>query len=320
MNPLRRIVLGIAATLLVVGAQAETFPSRPVKLIVPFAAGGPADIVARMLAQDTKFSQPLVIENRTGAGGTIGAQAVARAAPDGYTALFVTAGHAGSGALYPKLGYDPDKDFLAVIGAIRAPIAIAVNAKSRYRTLQDLIADARANPGKLNCAGGAGGATITNLAFEALKKELGINVNSVPYRGSAPAMMALLSGEIDCASDNVTALLPHLQAGTMRALAVTTKQRFAPLPNVPTVAETILPGFEAAAWFGVLVPRGTPRNVIDAMHADFSATLAKPEVKERLQQLGMEPLGGTPEQFDKFIDSESRRWGALIRAMNLKAE
>lgn len=320
MNARRDLLAALVAGLLAFGTQANTFPSQPIKLIVPFAAGGPADVVARMLGQNTKLGQPLVVDNRAGAGGTIGAQAVAKSAPDGYTALFVTAGFAGAGALYPKLGYDQEKDFAPVLGVVRAPIVIAVNTKSKYRTLQELIADARANPDKLNCAGGAGGATITNLAFEALKAEAGIKINAIPYRGSAPAMTALLSGEIDCVSDNVTAVLPHIQAGTVRPLAVTTKARFASLQAVPTVAETVLPGFEAAAWFGVLVPRGTPPKAVEQLNADFNATLARPDIKDKLQQLGMEPLGGTPEQFGKFIDAETKRWSALIRTLGLKPE
>ncbi|MBL8383351.1 MAG: tripartite tricarboxylate transporter substrate binding protein [Burkholderiales bacterium] len=304
------------------GASAQGFPARPLSLVVPFAAGGPADVVGRLLGQRLAGSlgQAVVVDNRAGAGGTIGAGVVAKATPDGHTLLFVTAGHAGTGALYSGLPYDPVRDFAPVIGIADVPIVIAVSAASRFRTLQDLVAEARARPGKLNCAGGGGGATVTNLAFEAIKAELRLDIGAVPYKGSAPAVTALIAGEIDCDSDNLGGLLGQIAAGKLRALAVTTAKRSASLPQVPTVAESVVTGFEASAWFGILAPRATPTAVIDRLNREFGAALADPGVQERMKAMAAEPKGGTPAEFGRFLESETVRWSALIRRLNLKAD
>ena len=301
-------------------ALAQAYPTKPVTLVVPFAAGGPADVMARLLGQQLQLGQPVVVDAKPGAGGTIGAAVVAKAPPDGHTALFVTAGHAGTGALYPKLPYDPVTDFAPVIGLAAAPVVIAVKADSPYKSLQDLVTAARANPGKLNCAGGGGGATVTNLAFELLKSELKLQITAVPYKGSAPAITALLAGEIDCDSDAIAALLPQIKAGKLRALAVTTKRRSSVLPDVPTVSETVLPGMDAAAWYGVLAPKGTPQTVVDRLNKEFATAMRNPQVIDRFKDLGADPLGMDAKEFGSYLASETRRWGGLIQKLGLKAD
>lgn len=301
-------------------AQAQTYPTKPVTLVVPFAAGGPADVMARVLAQQLQLGQPIVVDAKPGAGGTIGAAAVAKAPADGHTLLFVTAGHAGTGALYPKLPYDPVNDFTPVIGLAAAPVVIAVKADSPYKTLQDLVSVARANPGKLNCAGGGGGATVTNLAFELIKSELKLDITAVPYKGSAPAITALLSGEIDCDSDAIAALMPQIKAGKLRALAVTSKRRSSVLPDVPTVSETVLPNMDGAAWYGVLAPKGTPQPVVERLHKELAAAMRNPQVLERFKDQGADALGMDAKAFGGFLASEARRWGGLINKLGLKAD
>ncbi|NDY93808.1 Bug family tripartite tricarboxylate transporter substrate binding protein [Ideonella livida] len=313
-------VLGAMAPWSGAVAQAQTFPSKPVTLVVPFAAGGPADVMARLLGQQLNLGQALVVEAKPGAGGTIGAAAVAKAPADGHTLLFVTAGHAGTGALYPRLPYDPVKDFTPVIGLAAAPVVIAVRADSPYKTLQELVAAARANPGKLSCAGGGGGATVTNLAFELIKADLKLDITAIPYKGSAPAITGLLGGEIDCDSDAIAALMPHVKAGKLRALAVTTQRRSPLLPEVPTVAESVLPGMAGAAWYGVLAPKGTPAPVVERLQKAFASALREPQVQERLKEQGAEPLEMDAKSFGAYLASEAQRWGGLIRKLGLKAD
>ena len=315
-----QIFIFAAGLWLACGVHAQSYPTKPVTLVVPFAAGGPADVFARLLAQHINLGQPILIDNKAGAGGTIGAGAVAKAGADGHALLFVTAGHAGAGALYPKLGFDPVKDFAPVIGPFASPAAIAVNASSRFKTLQQFVAEAKANPGKLNCAGGGGGATVTNLALELFKADLKLQITAVPYKGSAPAATALLAGEIDCNSDNLSGLMPHVKAGKLRVLAVTSAKRAAVLPDVPTIAEAILPGFEAATWFGVLAPAGTPTAVIERLNREFNAALRQAPVVERMKDLSLEAQGGSPSEFGAFLASETRRWGGLINTLGLKAD
>ncbi len=330
MKPVLKPLLGVlaSAALAVMAAtspaqaQGRAYPTKPVTVIVPFAVGGSADMLARVLSQSVapKLGQPVVVESRAGAGGTIGAGFVARAEADGHTLLLVTAGHAGTGALYQNLPFHPANDFAPVIGLAVSPVVIAVNANARYRTLRDLVDDAKARPGALNCAGGGGGATVTNLAFELLKSELSIQIANVPYKGSAPATTALLSGEIDCNSDAIASLLPQIAGGKLRALAVTTGQRSPALPDVPTVGEAVLPGFEASVWYGILAPKGTPQPVLAQLNQAFKAALADPAVLERLKSLGAAPTGTTPAEFGRFMASETERWGGVIRKLGLKAD
>jgi len=302
-------------------AQAQDYPSRPLKLVVGFAPGGSADILGRIVAQKLNDSlrQSVVVENRPGAGGTIAAAAVAAAPADGYTLLFVSSGHAGTGALYSSLPYDPEKSFAPVIGIAASPVVIVVNGQSPNRSLKELVAAARKNPGKLNYAAGGGGATLTNLAAEVFKSQARVEMVAVPYKGSGPALAALLGGEVDCAFDIVSSALGQVKSGKLRALAVTSKKRSSVLPDTPAVGEEVLPGFDVTGWFGILVPAGTPAAVAERLNREIDTILHAADVKERLVDLGSEPLGGGRAEFGKLIAQESARWGGVIRRLGLKA-
>ncbi|MFZ9585772.1 MAG: Bug family tripartite tricarboxylate transporter substrate binding protein, partial [Pseudohongiellaceae bacterium] len=222
------------------------------------------------------------------------------------------------GALYDKLPFDPVADFAPVIGLTTAPVVVAVNAQSRFKSLQDLVAAAKAEPGKLNCAGGGGGATVTNLAFELLKSELKLTITAVPYKGSAPALTALIGSEIDCDSDAAASVLPLVQSGRLRVLAVSTGKRIDLLPDTPTIAETVLPGFDVSIWTGVLAPKGTPTQVVDRLYREFNTAMALPQVQERLKAMASAPMGADSATFGRFLASETRRWGGVIKQLDLK--
>lgn len=302
-------------------AFAQNYPSRPITLVNPFAPGGGADVVARLLAEEVRplLGQTILVENRPGAGGSVAAGAVARASADGYQLLFVTAGHAGLGALYPSLQFDPLNDFTPVIGVTKSPIVVAVSEKSEYTTIQQLVEAIRAKPGELNFAGGGGGATLTNLTAEVMKAELKLEVESISYPGSGPAIVALLRGEIDYDVDSAPGLLSYIQNKQVRPLAVTTATRSPILPDVPTLGETVLPNFSANIWYGILAPKSTPPDVVKTLNADFNTVLAKPGVKERLQKTGCDLFGGTSEEFGALLKSETARWGDVIKKLGLKA-
>ena len=321
------LLRGLAAAVLCCGAithgaalAQQAYPSKPIHLVVPFAPGGSSDVLARLLAKEIepKLGQPVLVENRAGAGGSVAAGHVAKAPADGHTILLVAAGHAGMGALYDKLPFDPVADFAPVIGLTTAPVVVVVNAQSRYKTMQDLVAAARAEPGKLNCAGGGGGATVTNLAFELLKSELKLSITAVPYKGSAPALTALIGGEIDCDSDATASALPFVQAGKLRALVVSTDKRIDLLPDTPTVAETVLPGFNVSIWTGLLAPKGTPAPVVDRLYREFNAAMALPQVQEKLKAMASSSMGADSASFGRFLASETERWGGVIRQLGLK--
>lgn len=325
MKHLSRWSIGLvvaAAVLGAVGAQAQSYPAKPIRLLIPFAPGGASDIIARVVAQKASvdLGQPVVVESRPGAGGTLAAGLAANSAPDGYTLLFVAAGHAGSGALYPNLSFDPIKDLPPVIGLAKSSIVVVVHTNSKYSTIADLVADAKGRPGKLNFGGGGGGATVTNLAAEVFKKEVAIDVTAIPYRGSGPAMTALMAKETDYSFDAVAAVIGHIRGGKLRALAVTSRERSGVLPDVPAISESLLPGFDAYAWFGILSPRGVPPEIVAKLNGVFNQAIKSPEVLERFRDVGADPLGGPPEAFGRFVESEAARWGKVIRDLGLKAE
>lgn len=298
---------------------AQQYPSKPITMVIPFAPGGASDVVARILAQKAgaALGQQIIIDSRPGAGGTVAAGIVAKAPADGYTLLFIAASHAGIGALYPSLTFDPVADFVPVIYVASSPTVIVVNGPSRYKTLADLVSEARARPGTLNFSGGGGGATVTNLAAEVFRKQAGIDVVSISYKGSAPAMLALMSDETDYDFDALAAVIGHVQSGKLRALAVGTRARSGVLPDVPTIAETILPGFDASAWNGILAPKGTSGEVVAWLNKAFAVALQDPEVDTRLKELGVDPVGGSPVEFGLFLASETNRWGGVIRELGL---
>ena len=301
---------------------ADAYPSRPITLTVGFAPGGSGDILARLMGEALAKSlgQPIVVENRPGAGATIATSYVAGAPADGYSLLFVTSGFAGSAALYPKLGYDTATSFAPVARVGDSPIVIVVPAASKIRDFAGLIAAAKAAPGKLNYAAGGGGATTTSMAAEFLKREAGIAMQMIPYKGSGQALTALLANEVDLGFEIPSSALPHIHGGKLRAIAVTSARPTEVLPGGPTVAQSLLPGFEVTGWFGVLAPAGTPKAVVERLNREINAALAQPQVAQRLRELGVEPAGGGSAEFARLIASETRRYGDAIRRLGLSAQ
>ncbi len=312
--------LGSAA--LLAHAQTPAWPTKPVTLVVGFAAGGSADILARALSQKLTpaLGQPVVVDNKPGAGATIATAGVASAQADGHTLLLVTSGHAGSGALYPTLRYDPIKAFAPVVKLAASPVVVVVPASQPWKTLPELLDAARKAPGTLNYAAGGGGATTTALAAEFLKKDAQVDMVQVPYRGSGPALTALLAGEVQVGFEIPSSALPHIQSGKLRPLAVTSRTRSAALPDVPTVIDQGIRNFDVIGWFGVLAPAGTPQPVVARLNREINAILQQPDVRERLSGLGLEATGGTPEEFQKLIESDTQRYGEAIRRMGIKVE
>jgi tripartite-type tricarboxylate transporter receptor subunit TctC len=313
--------LGLAAMLAAwPAAQAQDYPSRAVKIIVPFPAGGTADVMPRIFSDwlAKKWGQPVVIENRTGAAGNIGAEAVAKAEPDGYTLLAappppLVINH----NLYPRLGYDPT-EFVPIVIMGRVPNALVVNAKLPLASVADVIAYAKANPGKLTCAT-QGNGTTSHLTSELFQLMAGVKFQQVPYRGSAPALTDLAAGTVDLMFDNLGVSLALVRGGQLKLLGVATSNRTAALPDVPTIAET-LPGFESGAWFAIVAPPKTPAAIVDKINADVNAALRERDIRERLAQLSAEPIGGTPQATAAYMREEIERWAKLIKAANVKLD
>jgi tripartite-type tricarboxylate transporter receptor subunit TctC len=302
-------------------AWAQSYPVRAVRLIVPFPPGGSTDITARLLAPRLQelWKQPVVVENRAGAGANIGAEFVAKSAPDGHTLLLATTALAASAAIHEKLGYDARKDLAPVLFVSSIPNVLVVPVSLPASTPQEFVALARAQPGRLNFAS-PGATTGQRLTFELLKQMTGIDVVHVPYKGGAPAGQALLAGEVQSMIMNVVEALPHLKAGKLKAIAATTAQRAAMLPELPTLAETVAPGLDASVWQGVLTTAGTPNDTIDRLNRDFATVLGQPDVRERLAGMGMELAPGPPAQFARFLSEEIVKWSRVAKAANVRAE
>jgi tripartite-type tricarboxylate transporter receptor subunit TctC len=316
-------MLALALLLFAAAAQAQTYPSRPLRLVVPFPPGGSTDILARVLAQKLaeSLAQPVVIDNRGGAGGTIGAEAASKAAPDGYTIMM---GHLGTLAvapgIYKKLGYDPQKSFAPVALMALVPSVLVVNPRVLdVKTPQALIAYARANPGKLTY-GSAGLGSTSHLTTEYFKLATGTDILHVPYKGVGPMLTDLASGQIAMGLNGAPAVMPHVNAGRLRALAVSSAKRLEALPDLPTLAESGVPGFDANGWYGVVAPAGTPRPAIERLNAEVRKAVASPELKARLDQEGAIPAAGTPEAFGAFIVSEIDRWGAVLKKAGIQPQ
>jgi tripartite-type tricarboxylate transporter receptor subunit TctC len=301
-------------------AQAQEYPSRIVKIIVPFPAGGTADVMPRIFADwlTKKWGQPVVIENRTGAAGNIGAEAVAKADPDGYTLLAAPPPPLVINQnLYPRLGYDP-AEFTPIVIMGRVPNALVVNAKLPFASVADVIAYAKANPGKLTAAT-QGNGTTSHLTSELFQLMAGVKFQQVPYRGSAPALTDLAAGNVDLMFDNLGVSLALVKGGQLKLLGVATPKRMNALPDVPTIAET-LPGFESAAWFAIVGPPKTPPAVVDKINASVNEALRDHDVRERLAQLSAEPIGGTPQAMAAYMREEVERWAKVIKAANVKLD
>jgi tripartite-type tricarboxylate transporter receptor subunit TctC len=301
-------------------ARAQAYPSRPVRIIVPFAPAGSTDIVARLMGQwlSERLGQQFVIENRPGGGGNIGTEAVVRASPDGYTLLLVGGGNAINATLYDKLNFNFIRDIAPVATIIRAPQILVVNPSVPVKTVPEFIAYAKANPGKINMASGGTG-TPPHLAGELFKMMAGVDLIHVPYRGNGPAFNDLIGGQVQVMFPSPVGLLEYIQAGKLRALAVTTATRSEALADLPTVGDFV-PGYEASGWFGVGAPRNTPSEIIDKLNKEINAALADPKLKTRLADLGGDVLALSPGEFGKLIADDAERWGKVIRAANIKAE
>ena len=316
---LRTIVAVTALVLWVATAIAQTYPVKPIRLVVSQAPAGGADVLARVIAQKAGegLGQAIVVENRSGGGGTIGTGVVAKSPADGYTLVFVTSGHASNPTLFPRLPYDTLKDLAAVSGVASFPMVVVVNAQSKHRAFRELISDAQARPGKLNYAT-AGGTGLTALSAEVVRQVFKLDIVPINYKGSGPALTALLGGEVDFLVDTVPGIAGHVAAGKLRALAVTTRDRSSLLPNVPTIAEEGATNFDILGWFGILAPAGTPKSAIDRLNREFQR--AQGELKQRYRELGVELLAGSPEEFGRMIESEVARWGEVITRLGLKGE
>ena len=302
------------------GAVAQDFPNKPIRFIVPFPPGGGADLNARAVAQKMSESlgQPVVVESRAGAGGNIGTEFVARAPADGYTMLFATNGI----TVQPHLAavrWDPVKDFAAVSLITTYPLIIAVHPSVPAQTLQELVRYARANPGKLTYGSSGVGAPL-HMAAEYFKSVVGLDIVHVPYKGNAPMTTALLAGEISMVFDSMTGPLPNIRAGKLRGLAVTSKQRVGVVPDLPTVAETVAPSYAYEAWNGVLVPAGTPRDIVARLSAEIAKAVAAPDVHQRLTAAGYVPISTTPEQLSSIIALDLQKFGQLIRDAGIKPD
>jgi tripartite-type tricarboxylate transporter receptor subunit TctC len=302
-------------------ARAQTYPSRPVRVIVPFAPGGGTDIFARVAAQKLgeHLGQQFYIENIAGAGGNIGTGQAARAAPDGYTVLFAYGSFVVNPSIYSKTPYNPQKDFAPVTLAVVAPTALFVNPAVPATRVKDLVALIKANPGKYSYASGGAGAQ-GHLVGEQLRLSLGLDLVHVPFGGAGPANASVVAGHTPIGFGSLASVAPYVKDGTLRALAVTSKTRSQSLPDVPTMSEAGYPDIEGDSWVGVLVPAGTPKEIVTTLHHEVVKITVLPDMKERLVTLGFEPVGSTPEEFAQRIAGELQRWGRVIRAAGIKAE
>ena len=311
------ILLSVAAA----SVLAQGYPDKPLKLVVPFPPGGPTDIVGRLVAQKLAegIGQPVVVENRPGAGGTVGSTAVARAPADGYTLLYGSTTLAIAPSLYRDLAYDPRTAFAPISLVSRGQIIAAVNAQLPAKTLKDFIALAKSSPGRINY-GSAGSGTPPHLAAELFKTVAGVDLVHVPYKGGGPAVSDLAGGQVQVIFEGLPTLLPHIKSGKVRALAITGAKRDPALPEVPTFAEAGLPGYDANFWNGLVAPAGTPAEVIARLNSVLVQALATPEVHAALVRLGLEAAGTTPQQFGDFIAAEIDKWARVVKASGAKID
>jgi tripartite-type tricarboxylate transporter receptor subunit TctC len=322
MNLSRRAIVALgAACLFPFAAQAETYPAKPVRLIVPFPAGGGTDIIARELANKlTTYGYTFVVDNKPGSGGNLGVDAAAKAVPDGYTlVLGQTSNLAINPTLYTKLPYDPLKDLTPVSLVASSPLVIVAGEASPYKTLADVIKVAKAKPDAINYAS-SGNGTVAHLSAESLQKAAGVKFTHIPYKGATQGATDVISGQVQLYFSTVTTLLPHIKSGKMRPLAVTSLQRVHDLPQVPTVAESGYQGFESISWFAVSGPANMPKDVVARLNADINKALQDPELKQKLANQGADVTGGTPDQFARQLREDIPRWGKLVKDSGAKID
>ena len=316
------LVLALLAAPALVSAQ-DRYPSRPIRLVVPFAPGGTTDVLARLVAarMGEQLGQQVVVENKPGAGGNIGADGVAKAPPDGYTLLLGTPGPlAINGSLFKSMPFNPQRDFAPIGQLIGIPSVFIVAANSPHRALRDVLAQAKANPGRTSYAS-PGNGTTPHLAAELLKSMAGVDLQHVPYKGDAPAVTDLLGGQVPVMVSNVAGVAALIKDGRVRPLAVTSATRSKLLPDVPTVSESGVPGYAVTAWAGIVAPQGTPAPILARLHAELNKAMAAPDIQERLAQLSADPLpSASPEQFAQVLRAEEARWAKVIRDANIRLE
>jgi tripartite-type tricarboxylate transporter receptor subunit TctC len=312
-NVILLLVCGLFCAASAATARAEGYPSRPVRMLVPYPAGGGADFVARLVAQglSERLGQPVFVDNRSGAGGTIGTTFAAKAAPDGQTIYLAAANLAWSVSLFENLAYDPLIDFSAVGLMARTPSVLAVNPALPAKSVKDLIALAKASPGKINSAGGTGTSMQTDM--ELFKAMARIDFAQIPYRGTAPAVLATLNGEVSVIIAPTIALLPHMRSGALRALAISSEQRSLALAELPTVAEAGVPGFETYQWYGILVPSRTPRDIVVRLNREIGGVIRAPNVATLLASQALVPTTDTPEEFEEFVRAQVAKWAKILK-------
>lgn len=324
-NALKVVLLSLSATLSVIppsGAAAEAYPTKPVRLVVPFPAGGPTDGMARIIGQKLteKWGQQVVVDNRGGAGGAIAAENAAKSAPDGYTLFFGTTGtQTINPSLYSKLSYDPVKDFAPISVVATTANMLVVHPSLPVKSVKELIEYAKANPGKLSF-GSAGNGSSNHLSGELFKTMAGVDMVHVPYKGGAAALTDLLGGLLSLMFDVISTAMPHVRTGKIRALGVTSPKRSAIAPDLPTIAESGLPGFEVVIWYGVLAPAGTPNAIVSKINSDLVTILQAPDAKERLASLGAEPAGTTPTEFAELMKTDTAKWSKVVKASGARVD
>ena len=304
------------------GAFAQAWPTKPIKLVAPSTPGDAPDVIARMVADKLSpvLGQQVVVENRPGAGGVVGSEAVAKSPPDGYTLIMGNAGsHGINAAVYSKLPYDIQRDFVPVSQVAMAPNIVVINPGIPANSVAEFIAYAKANPGKLSYASGGNGSSA-HMSMELFKSMAGVDIAHVPYKGSTPALTDLIGGQVAIFIGNMPPTVPHVKSGKLRALAVTTKGRSALMPELPTMTEAGLPGYETVAWFGVFAPAGTPPDIVNRLSVEIGKIARSPEMRDKLVAMGAEPVGGTPEEFKGVVDRDIAKWKPLAQKVGIKID